>query len=162
MQGSRTPGACLLGAVALLLLTTSASAAARIDESGRLVLAPGDQAVIHIDDHGRLAIDSTSNSDPSKVVDIAPPANRISVTLRLDATVGTLMTVRNGFDHPLNYSAIMTVGPAVTHTGKSVSQPTSVCTLLPHVPVFENWHYAVDVIQLFDFVEAPTDSNVCR
>jgi hypothetical protein len=72
-------------------------------------------------------------------------AKQALVAIELRTTsVGTVLVIRNHFDKPLAYRAI------IKRPGQS-PEPTSVCTVLPNLRGLEHWPEAVDVIALGDF-----------
>lgn len=68
----------------------------------------------------------------------------------------SLLVVENMSDAFLDYQAVMTLADGS-------SQPTNVCTLLPHGrPSFEHWPQAIATLTLFGFHGAPDQTVSCR
>lgn len=173
----------LLVMVALVLgLTTGASA---IDDGVVLGLEPGLRFVVRIDEAGKVSADpdgaasltsldqnvleqlAGAYQDPEKIAQssgakaamfrsdgirsapIEPDAIRVSLfrLTRRDGAVETLLVFENGYDQALRYRARMTSG------GRT--QPTDVCTVLPHLRGYEHWPHGIERIDLSGFALTP-------
>lgn len=156
--------------VALLVLPTAAAA----QEIPTLTLTPGEAVTVRFDDGGqagepgrgpaewsrfdRFAAQQLAGMTPPEEplregipVTTAPeepspdPIPPSEVRFRFLALAGrhTILAVENGRERALTYRARITANGETRHT--------DVCVVLPRLPSYEHWAYAIDRIELSNF-----------
>jgi hypothetical protein len=107
---------------------------------------------------GESVIFALENGQPTKprAAGGAEPAEG-EIKAEMTVTNGqTLLVVKNGGPQALNYRASIT--PKATSRGDR----TSVCTLLPGVPMFESWPGRLPGLRISDFEPAENGQMICR
>jgi hypothetical protein len=163
MSAVAAPAATLLGqtlrlAMALATSAVAAGAALAADShlaaDGYLILAPGEQALIHIDAARHVVVDQLGPIQPDAGKAGDSLADHLLVTFSTSGPMpGTSLVVRNGYANGFNYQARMRIGARVA--------PTSVCGLIPQGAGYENWADVLSGIEIGDFTAADAGALHC-